>query len=207
LTPVQARALSWLIKRDGPPRTSPPEITDEHIKALRKAIEDRAPEAELLQIAAKVDMAAINKAIDDTERFAADTDKEWGPTISAAAEFASSNDPKHADSPKNRAARQAAGFDLEERRYRAESRLNQAIGFLYDIRVKVSSATSDKHRKKSELLGYAMLVAQIGAVAASLALARKRGLSLWLVAALIGLVALGFGGYALLPASVLAFAQ
>src|SRR5262245_47649035 len=115
LQEAQLRALSWLAKRDGPPRVRPPESTDEHIKALRKAIEDRAPEAELLQIAAKVDVAAINKAIDDAEKFAADADKDWGPTVSAAGELASDNDPKHADSPKNRTARQAAWFDLEER--------------------------------------------------------------------------------------------
>ena len=76
---------------------------------------------------------------------------------------------------------------------------------LYEIRVKVSTAESDRHRKKSQSLQMAMLVAQIGAVAASLALARKRGVSLWLVAGLIGVAAVGFGGYALIPTSLLAF--
>src|SRR5439155_10839669 len=83
LEEARARALSWLTKRDGPPRVSPPEITDERIKALRKAIEERQPEAELVHLAGQVDQAAINKAIDDAEKLAADTDKEWGATVSA----------------------------------------------------------------------------------------------------------------------------
>ena len=65
--------------------------------------------------------------------------------------------------------------------------------------VKVSTAESDRHRRKSQSLSYAMLVAQVGAVAASLALSRKKGYSLWFVAGVIGIVAVGFGGYAFLP--------
>ena len=205
LEEAQKQALSWLQKKDGPPRVSTPEITDENIKALRKGIEDRLPESELLVIAAKVNAQAINKAIDDAEEKTAQVDKEWEATLKAAADFASFNDDKKPDNAEARTARQAVGYELEERRYRAESRLNQSIGFLYDIRVKVSSATSDKYRKKSELLGYAMLVAQIGAVAASLAMARKGAGSLWFLATTIGVVALGFGGYALIPASLLGF--
>jgi len=205
LEAAQTQAYSWLVKKDGPPATFPPEITDEHIKALRQALEERRPEAELLALAAKIDIAAINKAIDDAEEKTTVTDKEWDPTLKAAAELATYFNDKKADSKENRIARQAAGFELDERRYRIESRLNQGVGFLYDIRVKVSSATSDKYRKKSELLGYAMLVAQVGAVAASLALARKKAGGLWLIAAVIGFIALGFGGYALAPAALLAF--
>jgi len=205
LEEAQKQALSWLQKKDGPPRVSTPEITDENIKALRKGIEDRQPESELLALAGKVNMQAINKAIDDAEEKTAQVDKDWDATIKAAADLAGYNDDKKADSAENRTARQAVGYELEERRYRLESRLNQGIGFLYDIRVKVSSATSDKYRKKSELLGYAMLVAQIGAVAASLALARKQASSLWFLATTIGLIALGFGGYALIPAALLSF--
>jgi hypothetical protein len=204
LEEAQQLAVVWLQKREGPiPMGKIPEPTDEHILALKKGIENREPEAELVKLAALIDHESINKAIDELEKFSAENDKFWDAAVKAAARMASFNDSKKPDTASNRKARQAAGYDLEERRYRIESRINQSIGFLYDIRVKVSGAESDRYRRKSYMLSYAMLIAQIGAVASSLALARKKQSMLWILVALFGFVALGFGGYALVPASLL----
>jgi hypothetical protein len=208
---AQQKALGWLTEekgeKAGPPRVSLPEVKDDKINELRAAIEQRAPEAELLAKAAKVPMAAINKAIDDAEKFVEQTDKDWDPFVKEAVKIVQAQTVIKDDAPeaevrqktRNAAAATAAGFELEQRRYRGESFLNQGVAFLYEIRVKVSTAESDKHRTKSQSLSYAMLVAQIGAVAASLALSRKKGASMWLVAGIIGVVAVGFGGYAFLP--------
>ena len=215
-TAVTDKALDWLKEKGdkaGPPRVSLPDVPDPHIKELRDGIEQRAPEAELLAKAAQVKIATINKAIDDAEKFVEQTDKEWKPFVDEAAKIVQMQSGMKADVPDderkkkaaNAAASQAAGFELEQRRYRGESFLNQGVAFLYEIRVKVSSAESDRHRTKSQSLQMAMLVAQIGAVAASLALARRKGVSLWLVAGLIGVAAVGFGGYALVPTSLVAF--
>jgi hypothetical protein len=212
--PEAVKARAWLTERGdkgGPPPVKLPDIDDAAIKQLREALEQREPETELLKKARKVDMAKINKAIDDAEKFNEQTDKEWDPVLKAAAVLARAQpvikdgDPDAAKKAARATASQAAGFDLEERRYRAESRLNQGLGFLYDVRVKVSTAESEKHRKKSDYLSYAMLVAQIGAVASSLALARKQKSTLWLFAAMVGVVAIGVGGYAMVPPTLLAF--
>lgn len=209
-----ATAFAWLTgkgDKGGPPPVKLPEIEDAKIKELREAIEAREPERDLLKKAGRVEMAKITKAIDDAEKYAEQTDKEWGPVIGAANGQVRSQlqvKPDAPDAPKAAAtatAAQAAGFELEERRYRAESRLNQGIAFLYEIRTKVSAAESDKHRRKSDFLSYAMLVAQIGAVASSLALARKQKSALWLFAAMIGIVAIGVGGYAMIPPTMLMF--
>ncbi len=200
LEETQAKALEWLQKRSVPP--SPlPEITDEKIIALQKAIDSREPETELVKLAAKVKHSSINKAIDDAEKRSEQYDKEWSPIMSAAAEIASHADGSKADKD-TRTARQANGYDLEERRYRAESRLNQGIGYLYEIKVKVSSAESDKHRRKSEHFFYAMLAAQVGATVSALALARRTKNALWLFAAMIGLVSLGIGAYVFLESYI-----
>jgi hypothetical protein len=205
-------ALKWLTEtkpdKGGLPAVKLPDLEDEQIKELRDAIEKREPEKELLKKAGRVDMAKINKAIDDAEKYSEQTDKEWDPILKKAADLVRAQLAVKSDDPaavKKATAAQAAGFDLEERRYRAESRLNQGIGFLYEIRTKVSSAESDKHRKKSDFLSYAMLVAQIGAVASSLALARKQKSALWLFAAMVGIVAIGVGGYAMVPPTLLSF--
>ncbi len=212
---VQLTAGRWLTEHKpeagGLPTVKLPEIEDAQIKELRDGIEHREPEHDLLKKAGRVDKAKLNKAIDDAEKYAEQTDKEWEPVLKAAAELVRAklafkpDDPEAQKKAKDATAAQAAGFDLEERRYRAESRLNQGIGFLYEIRTKVSAAESDKNRRKSDYLSYAMLVAQIGAVASSLALARKRKSILWLFAATVGVIAIAVGGYALIPATLLIF--
>ncbi len=202
-TEVQAQARVWLTDRANPPPVKMPELDDE-LKPLRDAIKTREPEREILKKAGHTDVAKISKAIDDAEKANEQTDQEWDPIIKGAASLVRVQASTPGDG-KAATAAQAAGFDLEERRYRAESRANQDIGYLYEIRTKISAAESDKHRKKSDYLSYAMLVAQIGAVASSLALARKQKSALWLFAAMVGVVAIGVGGYALVPATMLAF--
>jgi hypothetical protein len=150
-------------------------------------------------------MADVTKAINDAE--AANekiTEGDWDPVVGAVRKLvADARKAGGGDAPARTAAAQAALFEMEQRRYRSEATLNQEIGFLYEVRTKVSAAESDKNRKKSDFLSYAMLVAQIGAVASSLALARKQKSALWLFAAIIGIVAIGVGGYAIIPAGLL----
>jgi hypothetical protein len=187
-------ALNWLQKRTVP--ASPlPEITDERIKAVLKAIEAREPEAELLKLAVKIDHESMNKALNDAERKSKEYDDAWTPILKAAANIAGSALNGDKLDPATRTARQAVGYDLEEQRYRTESKLNQSIALLYEVRVKISGAESDKHRRKSQLFFYAMLVAQIGATASALALARKLKSVLWVFASMIGLVSIGIGAY------------
>ncbi len=200
---VQSQARVWLTDQANPPPVKLPECDDE-LKALRNAIKTREPERDILEKAGRTDVTKISKAINDAEKANEQTDQEWDPIVKGAAALVRAQASSPVDG-KAATAAQAAGFDLEERRYRAESRANQEIGFLYEIRTKISAAESDKHRKKSDFLSYAMLVAQIGAVASSLALARKQKSALWLFAAMVGLVAIGVGGYALIPATMLAF--
>jgi hypothetical protein len=207
---AEKAAAEWLAGK-GPPaahrrgasskdregRVGLPDITQEPLKELLEMIRKRAPEDDLLRKASHIKIDDINKVIDEAE--AANetiTEGEWGPIIAAARKLAA-DARKNAD-PAKSAAIQAAQFEMEQRRYRTEATLNQEIGIVYEARVKISSAESDKHRKKSQTLFIAMLVAQIGGVISSLALARKKKSALWLFAGAAGLVAIGFGGYVLI---------
>jgi hypothetical protein len=80
-------------------------------------------------------------------------------------------------------------------RYRAESTMNFWLGYLYEVRVKVSTFQSERHRIRSENFFYAMLGGQVGATIASLALARRTGNVLWLLAGVAGIIAVVFGAY------------
>jgi len=179
------QAVGWLAGQ-GPPPAKLPEVTDENLRKLLADIQARVPEADLLKQAARIPAPAVNAAIDEAEKAVERTDKEWDPTVKAAAKLAG---------PEAPVAAQAAGFELEQRRYRAESGLNQGVGYLYEARVKVSSAESEKHQRKSRNFFYAMLAAQVGATVAALAMARKHRSLLWAVAGGTGVVALAIGAY------------
>jgi hypothetical protein len=203
--PTTAGAAGEWLAGKGPPPVKLPDIGDEPLRALLQAIQDRETEGELLRKAVRVNQATINAAIDDAEKAVERTDKEWDPTVKAATQLAHGavgavGEPKSdaRDTAISRAratATQAALFELEQRRYRAEATLNQGVGFLYEARVKVSTAESDRHRERSKNFFYAMLAAQVGATIASLGLAGRQRSGLWLLAGLAGIVAIALGVY------------
>jgi len=182
------RAVEWLAGK-GPQPVRLLEPGNEHLRKLLADIQTRATEAELSKQASKVPANDINKTIDDAEKMIEQIDKDWDPTVKAANKLVSES------TKESLTAAQAAAYDMEQRRYRAESTLNQELGYLYDARVKVSSAISEKHERKSKNFFFAMLAAQIGATISALAQARKHKSVLWAIAGGTGIVALLIGGY------------
>jgi hypothetical protein len=152
---------------------------DERIAAALAVARDREPEDAQLRAAAAVPLPVIADAIREAEVAVDRFDREREPVAPGAAGRAG----------------QAARFEAEARRYLAEARLNQGVSLLYEVRVRRTTAESERHRRRSENFFYAMLVGQVGATGGSLALARKRRSPLWLFAGLTGLAAVVFGGY------------
>lgn len=207
-TGLQPQAAEWL-NGGGPPRVDLPPPSDDNLAQLIRDIRERKPEADLLALAARIPIKTINAAIDAGEEFVErTTTQEWDEVVGTAkamvrkvVDEASRTNPADAIDPAKQSvasAAQALAFSMEDRRYRGEAGLNFALGYLYEARVKATSAESDKHRKKSENFFFAMLGCQIGATVAALALARKRGSMLWLLAGLAGLVAIVYGAFVFL---------
>ena len=87
----------------------------------------------------------------------------------------------------------AARYAFDARRYEDDARSNQEAAYLYDVQVYQSSARSDKHLKRSFGFMIAMLVAQVGVTIGSLALALRRRIPAWALAAIAGVSAIVFG--------------
>jgi hypothetical protein len=85
------------------------------------------------------------------------------------------------------------GFD--SRRYDREARYNQVIAGLYEIQVRKSDIASDRHRERSVWFFYAMLAAQAGVTVGTFSLAVRHKSTLWAIASLAGLAAIGIFGY------------
>jgi hypothetical protein len=89
----------------------------------------------------------------------------------------------------------AARNAFRARRYEDDARNNQDSAYLYEVKVFLSSARSDKHLFRSKMFLFAMLVAQVGVTIATLAMAVRQKSVFWLLAALTGVIAIAFGTY------------
>ena len=80
-------------------------------------------------------------------------------------------------------------------RYDTEARLNQSIGNLHELQVRLFNFTAERHRLRSQRFFYGMLVVQAGVVLSTLAMAARQRNMLWSVAAVAGVLALAFAIY------------
>ncbi len=85
--------------------------------------------------------------------------------------------------------------DYTARRNQREAWYNQQAAWPYELRVAKSSVASERHRLRSQWFFAAMLGAQAATATASLALAARQKSTLWSLAGLVGLAALGFSVY------------
>lgn len=178
------RVKAWM---DG--KEADPPADDANVRAVLKAVRAQEPEPDVLKKAQSVDQDKLQAEITAAAKQESDLDDLFRPESEAARK--SVTEAAKADKSGTTAAR----YEVDGRRYRAEATANQWVGFLLEVRVKYSTAESERHRKRSENFFFAMLAAQVGGVGSSLALARKRKSVLWLVAGVAGLVAVGFGAF------------
>ncbi len=80
-------------------------------------------------------------------------------------------------------------------RYDRDARYNQVLAQLYEVRVRRESYLSERHRLRSKEFFYVMLAAQTGVIVATLSLAVRRRMFLWSFAVAAGLAATSFAAY------------
>jgi len=180
-----------------------PPVEDKAIQDVLVAIHLRKSEAEVLKLAKEIDETKLTEAINAAAMQATEVEKVYEPerdqarkaTRDATDAIAKSEGPARAKAIAMANVAHANQYEVDGRRYRSESTMNFWVGYLYEVRVKTSTATSDTHREKSKNFFYAMLAAQIGATISSLGLARRYGSALWGLAGFAGLVAIVIGVY------------
>jgi len=89
----------------------------------------------------------------------------------------------------------AARLRYSVRRYEAESRLNQFIANLYELQVRKSNLSSDRHVHRSQRFFFGMLAAQCGVIISTFAIAARKKSLLWSIAAAAGAGAVSLAVY------------
>lgn len=92
----------------------------------------------------------------------------------------------------------AARLRYAAARYDAESKLNYNIASIYELQVRKSNASAEKHHSRSTKFFFGMLAAQLAVIIATFAIAARQKNFLWSVAAAAGLAAVSFSVYVFL---------
>jgi hypothetical protein len=197
-------ALARLKKGELPAAGAPASI-DPRIKSAIEAVDNLGTDAEIASILAGVDNqgleAAVRAARDQAQAFDTAT-KPLNQTIDRFETLLDSLAQSHSgteglDTLGRSLNRDftAARLGLASQRYEVEARLNQAIANLYELQVRKSNLSAERHHARSQRFFFGMLAAQLGVIISTFAIAARQRNLLWSLAAVAGLVAVGFAIY------------
>lgn len=194
--PVQA-ALTLLLAGRLPEQTAAPAL-DPKIKAALEGIENARPDVELnpLLIAAKPELVAA--AVRAAQEHARAFDTLMRPIVTGGDQLGDVLDPTGTGPRPLIHDFTLLRLRYSSMRYDAEARLNQTIATLYELQVRESNLSAERHHLRSGRFFIGMLAAQAGVIIATFALAAKKRNFLWSLAATAGLGALSFAVYVFL---------
>jgi len=185
---------------------------DPRVKAALEAIENFRPDAEMTPLLAKVDnqliqdslgaardraqafdlaTKPINQVIDQIEHLLGRRSKLLQQKTGSPAADPSAS----AALPSLSRDFTAARLRYAAQRYEVEARLNQAIANLYELEVRKSNISAERHHARSQRFFFGMLGAQLGVIISTFALAARNRNLLWSLAAGAGIIAVAFALY------------
>ena len=207
-SPAGQQALSYLQRGEVPPAGAAP-VVDPNIKAALDAVENLEPDPAVAAVLAPVTPKSLEDALRDARDHAQAFDTATTPVNQAIdsldnllGHLAASLQSKPASdtaSPVPGASLTrdftAARLRYASLRYEVEARLNQAIANFYELQVRKSNISAERHHYRSQRFFYGMLGAQLGVIIATFAIAARQRNLLWSLAAAAGLLAVAFAIY------------
>jgi hypothetical protein len=188
------RAMAALVKGGGLPAPGPAPTMDVNVKAAHSAMETSRSDPEIDELLAKVDVEVLEGTVRQMRAHALATDAATTPISDAIEEI----EQKLVQSTATSSLRRdftAARLRYHSRRYDVEARINQTIGTLYELQVRKSNLSAERHHRRSQKFFYGMLAAQLGVIVSTLAMAARRRNLLWSLAAASGVIAVAFALY------------
>lgn len=165
---------------------------DESVTAALEAVETAKPDAEIT--------AALGKVKDSTLSEALSAAREAATAFDNATKSINKAVDKLDDALIHGEQRLFRDFTAARLRYAAarydnEARLNATIGSIYELQVRKSNLTAEKHHKRSGKFFFGMLAAQLAVIVSTFAIAARKKSLLWSLAAAAGAAAVSFSVY------------
>jgi hypothetical protein len=165
------------------------------VQTALDALASSAPESEISADLAKVTDAQLAEALVTAQQTALDFDHETKSINKSSDQF---DDALMSGDKNTFRDFSAARLRYTAARYDVESRLNAAIASVYELQVRKSNASAEKHHRRSGKFFYGMLAAQLAVIIATFAIAARQRSFLWSIAAAAGLAAVSFSVYVFL---------
>ena len=198
------QALGFLQRGDLPSADAAAAL-DPAVKAALDAVENLKPEPELKPLLAQASSKALDGALSSAQDRAQTFDVATKPVNTsidqlenlvtrqaACLRAVSSSPPTGASLTRDFTA---ARLRYAALRYEVEARLNQTIASLYELQVRQSNISAERHHDRSQRFFFGMLAAQLGVIVSTLAMAARQRNLLWALAAAAGLLAIAFAIY------------
>ncbi len=192
-TPAGRQALAALVDGNLPDVGSGPALAPE-VQAAVEALDASRPDADLVALLGKVSDEALAEALRRAQAVARAFDaatKAVGQVVDPIEQQVGRPDA----SPALRRDFTAARLAYNAQRYDAEARLNQVIAGFYELQVRKTNLSAERHHHRSQQFFYGMLAAQTGVIIATLAMAARKRNLLWSLAAAAGTAAVTFAVY------------
>ncbi len=194
--PAIPATLAALEKAELPTAPPGPGIAP-HVQAALDALAAARPEAEVATLLAKVTEDDLSAAMSAAKEQALAFDGVIKP-LNANLDHVEKLLTKPGADRATLQGFTAARLRFGTARYDNEARLNQVVGNVFELQVRKSNASAERHHKRSARFFYGMLAAQMGVVISTFALAARQKSLLWSLAAAAGLIAVSFSGWVFL---------
>jgi len=195
-------AMNFL-QRGEVPFTSAAPAPDPKVKAALDGLENSKVDSEMAGLLAPIDDTALGAAVlaardqsqafDDATKSINQAIDQMDALVTSAA--AISVGAEAAIGPSVKRDFMTARLRYTAARYEVEARLNQAIANLYELQVRRSNLSAERHHARSQKFFFGMLGAQFGVIVSTFAMAARNRNLLWSLAAAAGLLAIAFAIY------------
>ena len=187
---TDAATVAALTKDQLPPATLAPLPSE--VQAALDLLANSRPEPEITAALAKVNPATLAKALMDAQAAVTAFDsatKSVNQSVDRLDETLMAGD--H-DTFRGFAA---ARLRYTSSRYEAEARLNMEVAGIYELQVRQTNYSAEKHNARSGRFFMGMLAAQTAVIISTFAIAARQRSFLWSVAAAAGTAAVAFSVY------------
>jgi hypothetical protein len=192
-SPAGQQALTMLNEGTLPKLPPAPPLPDS-VQAILSAIETARPDADIATLLNVVDGPVLEQAVRDARQQTLALDALLKPINQVIDALEQQADRPSADAAIRRDF-VAARLGYNARRYDLEARLNQSVASLYELQVRKTNLTAERHHRRSQRFFFGMLAAQTGVIVSTLAMAARRRNFLWTLAAVFGAAAVAFALY------------
>lgn len=167
----------------------------EGFRAALTALEQERPEAELAALVSGLSSDVLDQGLRQAKANALAFDGDLKPITQAIDSWERQLPKADADLRRDYVA---ARMNYSALRFEAEARANQVVANAYELQVRASNSSAERHQRRSGRFFYGMLGAQLAVIVSTFAMAARQRNLLWAIAATAGSLAIAFTVYVLL---------